>query len=302
MSSEKKPGLWQRLFGSRPEEPTKKEPSAPKPADRDPGQKPAQKEPPEREKPPKKAAKLKAPPPAGPLFPKDEDGPSDDGPKGPKLGGGKRRRKPKLEVQAAPPPAGPATRDGATPPGRKSARNPRKGRAGSAGPSARRAGEAGGRQALEGFGRERARSGRGAGALSTEAFEGLSSSGFSGSTGGRSGSSGAPFSRVPGALSSGGVAPSRVAGPAGGGAACASSFGLRGRFPPPSLGPFGPSSDGPFLSLGKRGPAGGGAFSLAAFLGGLLPLRPLFLSRLLPGVPMSWLRSRRLLLGRLLRP
>ena len=116
MSSEKKPGLWHRLFGSRPEEPTKKEPPAPKPAHKEPGQKPAQKEPPEREKPPKMAAKLKAPPPAGPLFPKDEDEPSDDGPNGPKLGGGKRPRKPKPEAQAAPPPAGPATRDGATPP------------------------------------------------------------------------------------------------------------------------------------------------------------------------------------------
>ena len=81
MSSEKKPGFWQRLFGLGPEEPPKKEPPAPKPAKKEPDSKPAQKEPPERKKPPKRAegaqakksAKLKAPPPAGPLVPKDEE-------------------------------------------------------------------------------------------------------------------------------------------------------------------------------------------------------------------------------------
>ena len=40
----------------------------------------------------------------------------DDGPKGPKPGGGKRPRKPKSEAPAAPPPAGPAAREGAKPP------------------------------------------------------------------------------------------------------------------------------------------------------------------------------------------
>ena len=125
MSSEKKPGFWQRLFGLGPEEPPKKEPPAPKPAQKEPDSKPAQKEPPERKKPPKKAegaaqakksAKLKAPPPAGPHIPTHEGGPSDDGPKGPKPGGGKRPRKPKSEAPAAPPPAAPATREGTTPP------------------------------------------------------------------------------------------------------------------------------------------------------------------------------------------
>ena len=125
MSSEKKPGFWQRLFGSGPQEPPKKEPPAPKPAKKEPDSKPAQKEPPERKKPPKKAEgaaqakkppKLKAPPPAGPHVPTHEGGPSDDGPKGPKPGGGKRPRKPKSEAPAAPPPAAPATREGATPP------------------------------------------------------------------------------------------------------------------------------------------------------------------------------------------
>ena len=125
MSSEKKPGFWQRLFGLGPEEPPKKEPPAPKPAKKEPDSKPAQKEPPERKTPPKKAegaaqakksTKLKAPPPAGPLVPKDEEGPKDDGPKGPKPGGGKRPRKPKSEAPAAPPPAAPTTREGATPP------------------------------------------------------------------------------------------------------------------------------------------------------------------------------------------
>jgi fused signal recognition particle receptor len=124
VSSEKKPGFWQRLFGLGPQEPPKKEPPAPKPDKKEPDPKPAQKEP-EHEKPPKKAeggahakkgAKLKAPPPAGPLKPKDEGGPKDDGPKGPKPGGGKRPRKPKSEAPAAPPPAAPATREGATKP------------------------------------------------------------------------------------------------------------------------------------------------------------------------------------------
>src|SRR5262249_52810797 len=64
----------------------------------------------------KQTAKLKAPPPAGPLVPKDDQGPKDDGPKGPKPGGGKRPRKPKSETPAAPPPAAPAAREGATPP------------------------------------------------------------------------------------------------------------------------------------------------------------------------------------------
>ena len=125
MSSEKKPGFWQRLFGLGPEEPPKKEPPAPKPAKKEPNSKPAQKEPPERKKPPKKAegaaqakkfTKLKSPPPAGPHVPTHEAGASDDGPKGPKPGGGKRPRKPKSEAPAAPPPAAPAAREGATPP------------------------------------------------------------------------------------------------------------------------------------------------------------------------------------------
>ena len=125
MSSEKKPGFWQRLFGLGPEEPPKKEPPAPKPAKKEPDSKPAQKEPPERKKPPKKAegaaqakksTKLKAPPPAGPHIPTHEGGPSDDGPKGPKPGGGKRPRKPKSEAPPGPPPAGPPAREGAKPP------------------------------------------------------------------------------------------------------------------------------------------------------------------------------------------
>jgi fused signal recognition particle receptor len=125
VSNEKKPGFWQRLFGLGPQEPPKKEPPAPKPAQKEPGSKPAQKEPPERKKPPKKAegaaqakkaAKLKAPPPAGPIVPENEGGPKDDGPKGPKPGGGKRPRKPKAKAPAAPPPAGPVAREGAPQP------------------------------------------------------------------------------------------------------------------------------------------------------------------------------------------
>jgi fused signal recognition particle receptor len=124
LSSDKKPGFWQRLFGMGGEEPAKKEPPAPKPAQKEPGQKPVHKEPPERKKPPKKAegsqakkaAKLKAPPPAGPVGDKEGEGPSDDGPKGPKPGGGKRPRKPKSEKPAGSPPAAPAVREGATPP------------------------------------------------------------------------------------------------------------------------------------------------------------------------------------------
>jgi fused signal recognition particle receptor len=124
LSSDKKPGFWQRLFGGRQEEPAKKEPPAPKPAQKEPGSKPAQKDPPERKKPPKKAegaaakktTKLEAPPPAGPLVSSDEEAPKDDGPKGPKPGGGKRPRKPKSESKAAPPPAAPVTREGAEPP------------------------------------------------------------------------------------------------------------------------------------------------------------------------------------------
>jgi len=125
LSSDKKPGFWQRLFGGRPEEPAQKEPPAPKPAQKEPGSKPAQKEPPERKKPPKKAEgaasakkapKLKGPPPAGPHVPTGEGAPSDDGPKGPKPGGGKRPRKQKSAASAAPPPAAPVAREGATPP------------------------------------------------------------------------------------------------------------------------------------------------------------------------------------------
>jgi fused signal recognition particle receptor len=125
LSSDKKPGFWQRLFGGRPEEPVQKEPPAPKPAQKEPGSKPAQKEPPERKKPPKKAEgaasakkvpKVKGPPPAGPHVPTGEGAPSDDGPKGPKPGGGKRPRKQKSAASAAPPPAAPVAREGAAPP------------------------------------------------------------------------------------------------------------------------------------------------------------------------------------------
>jgi fused signal recognition particle receptor len=116
VSSEKKPGFWQRLFGIGTAEPPKEEPPRPAPAKKEPVKKPAHKEPPERKKPAKKTAKLQAPPPAGPVGPEDEDGPRDDGPKGPKPRGGKRQRKPKSEKQPAPPPAAPATREGATPP------------------------------------------------------------------------------------------------------------------------------------------------------------------------------------------
>jgi fused signal recognition particle receptor len=125
LSSDKKPGFWQRLFGSGPQEPPKKEPPSAKPAHKEPEHKPAQKEPPERKKPPKKAEgageaekapKVKGPPPAGPHVATHEGGPSDDGPKGPKPGGGKRPRKPKSEVPAAPPPAAPVAREGAAPP------------------------------------------------------------------------------------------------------------------------------------------------------------------------------------------
>jgi fused signal recognition particle receptor len=118
VSSEKKPGFWQRLFGLGGQEPPKKEPTPPKPAKKEPSApKPAQKEPPKQKQPAKKAAKLKAPPPAGPHVAKAESEPSDDGPKGPKPGGGKRPRKPKAEAPAAaPPPRGPAAREGARPP------------------------------------------------------------------------------------------------------------------------------------------------------------------------------------------
>ena len=75
MSSEKKPGFWQRLFGIGAQEPPKKEPAPPKPAKKEPpAPKPAQKEPPKQKQPAKKAAKLKAPPPAGPHVAKDEGG------------------------------------------------------------------------------------------------------------------------------------------------------------------------------------------------------------------------------------
>ncbi|MGB6196215.1 MAG: signal recognition particle-docking protein FtsY, partial [Methyloceanibacter sp.] len=72
---------------------------------------------PKQKQPAKKAAKLEAPPPAGPHVAKDEGGSPDGGPKGPKPGGGKRPRKPKSEAPAAaPPPAGPAAKEGARPP------------------------------------------------------------------------------------------------------------------------------------------------------------------------------------------
>jgi fused signal recognition particle receptor len=124
--SEGKSGFWQRLFGLGPQEAPKKEPLAPQPAKKEPPEsKPPQKEPPERKRPPQKAksaapakmaAKLKAPPPAGPHVPHEEGGPSDQGPKGPKPGGGKRPRKPKAEAPATPPPGGPVARPGALPP------------------------------------------------------------------------------------------------------------------------------------------------------------------------------------------
>jgi fused signal recognition particle receptor len=117
VSSEKKPGFWQRLFGIGAEEPRKREPTPPKLAKKEPpAPKPAQKEPPKQKQPAKKAAKLKAPPPAGPHVAKDEGGPPAGGPKGPKPGGGKRPRKPKAEAPAAPPPRGPAARERARPP------------------------------------------------------------------------------------------------------------------------------------------------------------------------------------------
>lgn len=118
MSSEKKPGFWQRLFGIGAQEPPKKEPAPPKPAKKEPpAPKPAEREPPKQKQPAKKAAKLKAPPPAGPHVAKEEGGSPDGGPKGPKPGGGKRPRKPKSEAPAAgPPPAGPAAKEGARPP------------------------------------------------------------------------------------------------------------------------------------------------------------------------------------------
>jgi fused signal recognition particle receptor len=117
VSSEKKPGFWQRLFGIGAQEPPKKEPAPRKPAKKEPpAPKPAQKEPPKQKQPAKKAAKLKAPPPAGPHVAKNEGGSPDGGPKGPNPGGGKRPRKPKVESPAAPPPRGPAAKEGARPP------------------------------------------------------------------------------------------------------------------------------------------------------------------------------------------
>jgi fused signal recognition particle receptor len=117
VSSEKKPGFWQRLFGIGAQEPPKKEQPASKPAKKEPpAPKPAQEEPPKQKQPVKKAAKRKAPPPAGPHVAKDEGGPPDKGPKGPKPGGGKRPRKPKAEAPAAPLPTGPAASEGARPP------------------------------------------------------------------------------------------------------------------------------------------------------------------------------------------
>ena len=103
MSSEKKPGFWQRLFGLGPEEPPKKEPPAPKPAKKEPDSKPAQKEPPERKKPPKRAegaqakkpAKLKAPPPAGPRSQRMKSGPSRWRAEGPET----RRRKASAQAE-----------------------------------------------------------------------------------------------------------------------------------------------------------------------------------------------------------
>ena len=118
MTSEKKPGFWQRLFGIGAQEPPKKEPAPPKPAKKEPpAPKPAQKEPPKQKQPAKKAAKLKAPPPAGPHVAMAESEPPDDGLKGSKPGGGKRPRKPKSDAPAvAPPPRGPAAKEGARPP------------------------------------------------------------------------------------------------------------------------------------------------------------------------------------------
>ena len=55
MSSDKKPGFWQRLFGGRPEEPAQEGAASSKASPERAGSKPAQKEPPERKKPPKKA-------------------------------------------------------------------------------------------------------------------------------------------------------------------------------------------------------------------------------------------------------
>ena len=92
MSSEKKPGFWQRLFGIGAQEPPKEEPAPPKPAKKEPpAPKPAQKEPPKQKQPAKKAAKLKAPPPAGPHVAKDEAGPLTGAPRAPSLVAGNAR-------------------------------------------------------------------------------------------------------------------------------------------------------------------------------------------------------------------
>src|SRR4029078_9500137 len=61
VSSEKKPGFWQRLFGIGAQEPPKEEPAPPKPARKEPpAPRPAQKEPPEQKQAAQKAAELKA--------------------------------------------------------------------------------------------------------------------------------------------------------------------------------------------------------------------------------------------------
>ena len=56
-------------------------------------------------------------------------------------------------------------------------------------------------------------------------------------------------------------------------------------------GPWGPRQADPPSSLATCGPAGGGAFSLAAFFGRLLLLWRLLLSRLLAPEALSWLVS-----------
>ena len=64
-----------------------------------------------------------------------------------------------------------------------------------------------------------------------------------------------------------------------------------GAFPPPGLGPFGPAVRGPPSSLATCGPAGGGAFSLAAFFAGCFCFGGSSSGPALAPEALSWLAS-----------
>jgi fused signal recognition particle receptor len=139
--TDKKPGLFRRLFGiggdkPEPPSPTKKEPPSDAPAKKEPPKdRPAKKEPPERKKPaknaakPKPAAKPNGPPPAGPVAAPDEAPPDERPPAERKISAPGEKKpapipretppKPRQPAQPAskpaPPPRGPGPSPGGKP-------------------------------------------------------------------------------------------------------------------------------------------------------------------------------------------